>query len=768
MNYLDVYYRALLDYRKVTKDDRDCLTQRTTVAKANAKSDEIVITRQICDIETDWIKAIEEGLVHVDKAIRENRQFIRSNGEVIDIEKVKNVSKDSVEHLARHSNLITRYHEGEDIVPDRLYTVERLSDYAVYENKFLYMLLCYLRDFITLRYNKILDLEHTYRGDLSMDKEIVMPKRKIDFEIKLKEERKDDPYLKAHSRSHKIIRRISDILEQTHAFLSTPLMEEVSKVPMLKPPVTKTNVLRMNHNFRGALALYEYISAYDKDGYTVREEVQKIGPFKLDMGDEFAEIALLSSFLTYEYGLDVKADLQKTFEIEEQKKRADEIKRHLDQLKSLRRRIKESGENPEEYMLGLEKINRMLELDSQKLYEAKEEIERLNDSIVGLNIQIDRLKDKIEALNQEMEIMQAKLYEKILGLTEQHKKDLENLSTYYQDKIKELCDEHSATLARICQEYDDRIDELNKSHSDEIDRINEECEDKINQITEECEDKVNKLTEECEARVDELLCKIEEERVAHDSAIEKLKDSHKEEVRVLEEKQAEEIKDLMARWHNEANELHMECKASEEKISMLEDEKSKLIDARRLAEARLIAIRKEHGLKAAPFDFTTEASFQELEHQLDVFERFFFAEWKKTKKSIRKNVIKDFFKNMKRAKIRRSSAAGKAEKRAIMNENIKKKKLSQVENTQDKNELAKMNTQAPEKAQAPGAEQAKTTQAKPQESKKVTTQQKKTQADAKKAAPAKATAKNAQSKAPVKPTEKKQVVKKERSANGKQ
>ena len=57
-----------------------------------------------------------------------------------DPEKVKNVSKDSVAHLARHSNLITRYEEGEDIIPDRLYTVERLSDYAVYENRFLYML----------------------------------------------------------------------------------------------------------------------------------------------------------------------------------------------------------------------------------------------------------------------------------------------------------------------------------------------------------------------------------------------------------------------------------------------------------------------------------------------------------------------------------------------------------------------------------------------------------------------------------------------------
>ena len=161
MSYLDTYYRALIDYSKNTLQDKDCGSQRIATTKANAKNDNVIVTRKICHVNTDWIEHIEQGLEHVDKAIREERQFIRSNGEVVDIEKVKSVSKDSVKHLAQHSNLITRHTEGEDIIPDRLYIVERLNDYAVYENRFLYMMLCYLRDFITVRYNKILELEHT-------------------------------------------------------------------------------------------------------------------------------------------------------------------------------------------------------------------------------------------------------------------------------------------------------------------------------------------------------------------------------------------------------------------------------------------------------------------------------------------------------------------------------------------------------------------------------------------------------------------------------
>ncbi|MBO7341089.1 MAG: DUF2357 domain-containing protein, partial [Clostridia bacterium] len=106
MNYLDVYYRALIDYRKNTTGFRECQGQRSATVKANAKADRVSVLRRICTVHTDWIEAIEKGLEHVDKAIREERQFIRSNGDVVDIEKVRSVSKDSVVHLAQHSNLI--------------------------------------------------------------------------------------------------------------------------------------------------------------------------------------------------------------------------------------------------------------------------------------------------------------------------------------------------------------------------------------------------------------------------------------------------------------------------------------------------------------------------------------------------------------------------------------------------------------------------------------------------------------------------------------
>jgi len=595
MNSLHAYYRALLDYRKTTVNSRECTAQRSATAKAGANDDKVTLKRHICTVRTDWIEAIEEGLVHVDKAIREERQFIRSNGEVVDIEKVKNVSKDSVVHLAQHSNLITRFEEGQDIIPDKLYTVEKLNDYAVYENRFLYMLLCYLRDFITLRYNKILDLEHTYHADMVMDKTVVMPKRSITLHVSLTEERKDDPFLKERSASRGVIARIRDCLELVHAYLDTPLMQEVSKVAMLKPPVTKTNVLRMNHNFRGALQLYEYVSAYNEDGYSVREELQKIQPFRMDMADEFSEIGLLASFLTYEYGMNVKEALRHAYDLEEEKNREAEKAKHLEQLKALRRRIRESGESPEEYMLMLEKRNRSLEIDRENLLLAQKEIEQLNASVAQLEIEKNQLTADIAAAAKAADEREAA---------------------------------HAAELLRIENEQQRQIEALNEAHTEQMERA-------AAAHSEALAAKDAEMTDMCEQ---------------HKAALDKAEEESRARLTALAETHHRAMEDVHAKWRAECDEWSANCRERDDKIHALGEENDTLLEARRLSDARLQALRHEHGLTAPDADFTSRESFEELEHQLEVFKSFFKKEWGKTKSKIRKNAFSDFRKALREGK----------------------------------------------------------------------------------------------------------------------
>ncbi len=401
MNQSDAYYRALLAYKKLTDEQRDCRRDSRAFAEAEG-AERVTVTRMICTVDEAWIDAIEAGLVHIEKAIKEERQFIYSNGEVIPIEKVKHVSKDSVEHLARHAELITRAPEGEDLIPDKLYTVERLSDYAVYENRFLYMLLCYLRDFVTLRYQKILELTNRYEGHLILDKEITAFGRTVTVKLDLTDHRRDDPYLREHNPAKTLIDRMDLIRKTVLAFLATPLMESAGKAALLKPPITKTNVLKMDNNFKGAVALYDYIIAYEGDGYTVTEDNREISPFGDALREDMAEAELLLTHLTYRYGLDITPALKANLERDESIARQAELKARADALELLRRRLERDGEAPETYILELEKLTRALRNELDRLDPLYAELDQHRQAELSLADRVSGLTARIEGFDEEL------------------------------------------------------------------------------------------------------------------------------------------------------------------------------------------------------------------------------------------------------------------------------------------------------------------------------------------------------------------------------
>ena len=452
MKQLDTYYRALLNFREATTQNRECTAFRKAVSEANADTDSIKIIRTICTVEEDWLDEIEKGLVFVDKAIKEDRQFIYSNGEVEPIEKVKNVSTESVKHLARHSNLITRMPaEGDDIIPDKLYSVERLNDYAVYENRFLYMLLCYVRDFVSIRYSKIMELSNKYDGTLNLDKQVVSAKQTLTYRVSLHDERRDDKYLREHNPAKPSIDRMDLILKTIIAFMATPLMEYAAKAPMLKPPITKTNVLKMDNNFKGAVALYDYIIAYDKPGYTTEERVINLSPFDATLADELSEGCALLSFLTYEHGLDLKNTLKNRYDAAEQQRRTQELTQRAEQLELLKQKLSRSEISAEEYILALEKQIKLMQADQAKIEPMRKEIFKLKEHEEELNVQISELYLNMKKLNDELDEIDLR-----------HAKEMAALKEEYQEKIYDLMTQHEQEMRDLQQAYDAKIKDLHE------------------------------------------------------------------------------------------------------------------------------------------------------------------------------------------------------------------------------------------------------------------------------------------------------------------
>lgn len=559
MSQLDIFFRALQEYKKRALNANG--RQLKNIIAANPDCERIEVVKTDCKIQADWIEAVEAGLVHIEKAICEERQFIRSDGEVLPIEKIKQVSKESVEHLARHSNLLTRELDGADIIPDKLLTVERLTDYGVYENKFLYMLLCYLRDFVTYRYEKICELTNAYSGSLNIKKQVKSGGRATAVEIKLDERISDDEYVSANNPVRDEIARLDLILKTVAMLLSTPLMEDVSKLPVIKPPITETNVLKMNNNFKGAKELYYFLAAYDKDGFEIEQTTEVISPFKGETAQDFALSVQLLAFLTYGHGLGLYGGLKRRYaEIlkEEEKENERKLK---EKIKDLKMRIEETGKGAEEYMLLLEQLNRSLEEDALSLIAAKAEIEKRNADIARLNGEIQSLAETVARQIEEKNILQA-----------QHAEETGKLVAECAAQIQYLNARHAEDVANV-----------NSAHAEEIENLNELNGKKIDYLQEQI---------------------VYERGRAHD-----------EYTKLLDEKTRadRDIQDLSAQ---------------------LEEVKEQKL----LADASLNAVKKQYGLETG--DFTAETDFDELERQYGALKALFKEEWKKTKKKIRREVLK--------------------------------------------------------------------------------------------------------------------------------
>lgn len=688
MGLLNIYYRAFTDYRKNTENDKPSKRERKLLAKCNDTFEKFIVTKYKIEIEEDWIIEIEKGLEFIEKAVKEERQFIRTNGEIVPIEKVKKVSRDSVSHLARHSNMITHVPENpnDTIVPDSIFMVEKLNDYAVYENRFLYMLLCYLRDFLELRIQKITDIRMTYICDFEIKRNLNSKKRNMDFQTTYHESRSNNPYPIDNDESKALLTRINNCQQIVMMLLNTNLMTEVSKAPMVKPPIIKTNVLKMNNNFKNAVALYDYIVNYNKDGYTSTEVVTNFIPLNDIILDEFMELPTLTYFLTYEYGNELNDILKKEYLEEEENKRKNEEKLLLEQIKRLKKRILESGQGMEEYMLLLEKRNRMLEEDSQELKKAKIEINRLNKEIESLHLEIEELNNKILELQavieeklREIAYLKQKYIDDMNALKKAHREEIEKINLEHQLEIDELNEKHENEIELINNNHQLEIEELKKNHEDDLktqmdyyeNKINETAsiyENKINETTSIYEKKLNEIDDFYDDKINELKIsykyEIQNLKIEYESLINKNNDeilqlqnkqnelltNHENErtllnseINQLNDEKKKLIDDYELKLHNlETNylsQIEENNNIYNEKITSLDYSNSKAITERNLMAAELRAIRVKHELLTPSESYTSEERFTQLEEEFEAFNKFFKAQWNLTKKSIRKQLL---------------------------------------------------------------------------------------------------------------------------------
>ena len=455
MKNLDTLYEAYQNYKKLCVVDNDTdRFMRAYMAVKDRDSENVTTVFSVCHIEQDWVEAIEVGLPFIEKAIKEERQFIRNDGEVLPIEKIRKTSKDSIQDLAKHANYIT--HEAPDnleteVLPDKMLMIQKESDFAIYENRVLYAALMYLKDFVASRLVEIKETTNTYLVKQHIKKVIDMGSRKIHIDLDYDESRVNDPLLTDKNHEKDVIDRLDEILTGILALLKTPLMREVSKAEMVSRPIAKTNILKMNRNFRESLACFEYIANYQGKGFTIEHVEKSLIPYTKAMNESYTELLIMLSFLNYMYANNISQQLKEDLEAiyaEREKQKNNEL---LAKLRNFHATAETKEQTMNEFLIAFEQGYRILE-------------ER---------------NDELELEHKESEIRREK---ELADIEEKHLDEIDEINEQNAQKIKEAERDFNQRLTEYKNQMEDELRQGKENAALELEEYKEQFRDHIKQM----------------------------------------------------------------------------------------------------------------------------------------------------------------------------------------------------------------------------------------------------------------------------------------------
>lgn len=461
-NWLDHQHRGFEAYLEATDGQDSCDQFNRSVLCAKAGGEQFDALRLDCLVQTDWIEQIEIALPFIENAIRQARQFLLRQGETVPIEKAKRVSRASVEHLGRHSELITTAPDpGQDLRPDKLYITENIGTYTVYENRFLYMLLRYVADFVGVRYQKISELAGASACSLRLDRQINHSGRKISFSLQFSETSQGTDGL-TQSQATSALERIQQILQSIELLLRTELMKEVAGAPLLKPPIARTNIMLHDQNFKAAFALYTFLVDYDRDGYEKLELFRYSGNPDQDANRDLARLVSITSYLT-NCCSGLRPQLAERYETWQRAQEEEARLLQEQRLAALRQQLGTLSPEAAEYihameqrLTGLEEAERALALAQEDVVKAASELDTARSKTDDLEASVDRLSSQLRAAQEESKIQANQLRdlkEDTEIIKKKHQQDMDRQRQEFEKTLQEQKEDFLRQYEELAQLY---------------------------------------------------------------------------------------------------------------------------------------------------------------------------------------------------------------------------------------------------------------------------------------------------------------------------
>lgn len=497
-------------------------------------------------IDMDWVIAIEETLPYIQKAIEEQGRFIKQAENVVRIKKAK-----------------------------KILTVEREEGFAIYENRVLLTLIHKALMFVDDKYSKMKDVPNDSYNNITMNRHLELNQQKLDFSVNYVNE---DHESLAEDLDIEDIESLSDfdrirrIRQGLNECLATPLMKEIAKEPQVKPPLTQTNLLKENPNFKKAVELWSFLDTYKKQGFELVSE-----EYNGKMTDENKEdVYLAMEFQHFMMSITTNPALRKMLQEKYEEENA---------------LAKEEADRPE-------KVKEMV-LEAQTEAVRKEEIEKLTAEITELKQKIAEQKQKIEEQANIIKTQEGKIAA-LENERESHAKQVEQMNADFAEKTRIAEENFANRLSAKQKEFDDaqtahneyvtklntdnanKIAELNTNHSNEVAQLKSDYENRIDTINKENATATANLKSDYEGQLTSMKADYTSQIKNYEKQIADINAENAKNVKELNDNHAKEIKTITK--ESEKRMADFEKETTKKMNDTIADVKKKAKDEVRQAE----------------------------------------------------------------------------------------------------------------------------------------------------------------------------------------
>ena len=546
------YYRAYMYMQDLLKNDFTYNYITESLKDGDKGEDTLDGKTNEKVIDMDWVEAIEDALPYIQKAIDEQRRFIKQVENVVRVELAKKVGPETVKHLSQHTNFIAKV-EGDMVTPNKLLTIEREESFAIYENRVLMTLIRKALHFVDDKYSKMKDVPNDSYNKIQMTRHVEFNEKVVDFNLNYVNE------------SHETLADDLDVLDVTalsdfdrirrirttlNEFLNTALMKEIAKEPEVRPPITQTNLLKKNPNFKKAMELWNFLDSYKRKGFEIVGEEYEGKMEENVQQDVYFAMGFQHFMMTIATNPGLRTILQEKYE--EENRRIEEESQRPEKAKEAVLQAKIDAIRKEEMELRLKEIRerekKILELNNE-IKNLKVTLDQKEQQILTLKGQISALQDQVDELKRELQETKMKLL-----AAEQEIKELKAENQALKEEIERL--------NHTIEELNNTIDELNKQIvllNDRIQVLMQENARMQSKIKEQ-----EKLIEEQKARISELEIQTAEQIAKITALTENLAQA---EAKIAEDEK--QITFLTNKTEQLTNTLRNERKLNQEKIEKM-------------------------------------------------------------------------------------------------------------------------------------------------------------------------------------------------------